>query len=81
MDYESAKTRILETVAAGLRTTPDRIDARRSFTDIGLDSLDAIHLLATIESIIGRELPEDYIKRATCLNDVFEMIRTQIAAA
>ena len=49
--------------------------------EIGLDSLDAVHMLATIESIIGKELPEDVIQRVGCLDDIFEMMRSRMAAA
>ena len=53
----------------------------KPLSEIGLDSLDAVHMIATIESIIRKELPEDIIKRITCLNDIFEMMRDRMAAA
>ncbi len=81
IDYETAKKQILEEIAESLQTTSDRIDTTQSFADIGLDSLDAVHMLATIESILGQELPEDYIRRVSCLNDIFEMMQKRIAAA
>ena len=81
IDYETAKIQILEEIAESLQTTPDQIDTTRSFADIGLDSLDAVHMLATIESILGQELPEDYVQRVSCLNDIFEMMKKRIAAA
>ena len=81
IDYETAKKQILEEIAESLQTTPDQIDTTQSFADIGLDSLDAVHMLATIESILGQELPEDYIQRVSCLNDIFEMMQKRIAAA
>ena len=75
IDYEAAKIQILAEIAESMQTTPEQIDTTQSFADIGLDSLDAVHMLATIESILGTELPEDYIQRVTCLNDIFEMMR------
>ena len=38
-------------------------------------------MVATIESIIAQELPEDVIQRVTCLNDIFDMMRDRMAAA
>ena len=38
-------------------------------------------MIATIESIIQQELPEDVIQRVTCMNDIFEMMRERLAAA
>ena len=81
IDYETAKKQILEEIAESLQTSSDQIDTTQSFADIGLDSLDAVHMLATIESILGQELPEDYIQRVSCLNDIFEMMQKRIAAA
>ncbi len=81
IDLETAKKQILEEIAESLQTTPDQIDVTQSFEDLGLDSLDAVHMLATIESIISQELPEDYIQRVGCLNDIFEMMQKRIAAA
>lgn len=81
IDLETAKNQILEEIAESLQTTPDQIDVTQSFADLGLDSLDAVHMLATIESIISQELPEDYIQRVGCLNDIFEMMQKRIAAA
>ncbi len=81
IDYETAKMQILEEIAESLQPTPVQFDTTRSFADIGLDSLDAVHMLATIESILGQELPEDYVQRVSCLNDIFEMMKKRIAAA
>lgn len=79
--YESARTEILNWLSEAIQVPVDRIDLTKPFADIGLDSLDAVHMIATIESIIAKELPEDVIQRVGCLNDIFELMRERIAAA
>ncbi len=79
--FESAKREILEWLAETIRVPVDEIDLDKPLNEIGLDSLDAVHMIATMESIIQQELPEDVIQRVGCLNDIFEMMREKIAAA
>jgi len=80
-NFDAAKTEILEWLADTLQVPLDKIDLDKPLNEIGLDSLDAVHMIATIESIIGKELPEDIVQRVGCLNDIFEMMREKIAAA
>ncbi len=79
--FDAARTEILEWLAETIQTPVDQIDLTKPLTEIGLDSLDAVHMIATIESIIGQELPEDIIQRVGCLNDIFNMMREKMAAA
>jgi acyl carrier protein len=81
IDLDAAKGEILEWVAETIRVPVEEIDLTKPLAEIGLDSLDAVHMIATIESIIQQELPEDIIQRVTCLNDIFEMMRQRVAAA
>jgi len=79
--YENARTEILEWLSETIKVSVDHIDLTRPLNEIGLDSLDAVHMIATVESIIRQELPEDIIRRVTCLNDIFDLMRTKMAAA
>lgn len=79
--YEAAKLEILEWASEALQVPVEEIDLTKPLPDIGIDSLDAVHMIATIESIIQKELPEDVIQRVNCLNDIFEMMRDRMAAA
>lgn len=79
--FDAARNEILEWLAETIQIPIDEIDLNKPLSEIGLDSLDAVHMIATIESIIRKELPEDIIKRITCLNDIFEMMRDRMAAA
>ena len=80
-DFEPARSEILEWLSETIQVPVAQIDLEKPLADIGLDSLDAVHMIATIESIIGKELPEDVIQRIRCLNDIFGMMRAKMAAA
>ncbi len=81
VNFEQAKSEILEWLSEAVQVPIEQIDLTKPLPDIGLDSLDAVHMLATIESVIGKELPEDVIQRVTCLNDIFDMMQAKMAAA
>ena len=81
VDYEAAKTEILDWVAETLGVPADQVDTLKPLPDLGIDSLDSVHMIATIESIIQAELPEDVIQRVSCLDDIFSMMRRHTAAA
>jgi acyl carrier protein len=80
-NYDSAKIEILDWLSDALHVPVDQIDLTKPLVEVGLDSLDAVHMIATIESIIRQELPEDVIRRVSCLGDIFEMMRERMAAA
>ena len=80
-NYDSAKIEILDWLSDTLKVPVAQIDLTKPLVDVGLDSLDAVHMIATIESIIRQELPEDVIRRVNCLGDIFEMMRERMAAA
>ncbi len=79
--YYFARQEILQWLSDTLRVPVEQIDLTKPLPEVGLDSLDAVHMVATIESIIRQELPEDIIRRVSCLGDIFEMMREKIAAA
>ncbi len=79
--YQSARQEILQWLADTLKVSADQIDLNKPLPEVGLDSLDAVHMVATIESIIRMELPEDIMRRVKCLGDIFDMMRERMAAA
>jgi len=81
MDFEAARTELLEWLSEAIQVPVEQIDLDKPLAEVGLDSLDAVHMIATIESIIRQELPEDVVQRVNCLNDIFEMMRRKTAAA
>lgn len=81
VNFQAAKQEILEWVADELQVSPEEVDLAKPLPELGIDSLDAVHLIATIESTIQQELPEDVIQRVTSLNDIFELMAERLAAA
>ena len=79
--FESARREILDWLSETIHVPVEEIDLDKPLIEIGLDSLDAVHMVATIESIIRQELPEDVIQRVTCLRNIFDMMRDRMAAA
>ena len=79
--FDAARAEILDWVSEAIGVAAGEVDLSKPLAEIGLDSLDAVHMIATIESIIRQELPEDVIRRVSCLNDIFEMMRERMAAA
>ena len=79
--FEAARDEILDWVAEAIQVPLEQIDLTKPLAEIGIDSLDAVHMIATIESIIRQDLPEDIIRRVRCLNDIFDMMRDKMAAA
>lgn len=78
---ETARLEVLDWIAQAVDTPIEQIDLSKPLAEIGLDSLDAVHMIATIESIIRIELPEDVIQRVNCLNDMLDMMQEKMAAA
>jgi acyl carrier protein len=81
IDYSAVRHEILVWVAKTTRVPFEQIDVDKPFRELGLDSLDAVDMIATIERLIQQELPENVIERTTCLNDILEMMRVRVAAA
>jgi acyl carrier protein len=78
--FEAGKREILSWVAETLQVPVEQIDLSKPFAELGLDSLDAVHMIATIESIIRQELPEDVMQRFRCLGDIFGLMQEKLAA-
>ena len=81
VDFEAARAELLDWVAEAINIPVQEVDTSIPLNELGIDSLDAVHLIATIESILQQELPEDVIQRVKCLDDIFEMMQQRIAAA
>ena len=78
---EEAKTAIIAWLETTTGVPIDELSTDRSFAEIGLDSLDAVHMVAMVESLLGKELPGDVLQRVACLDDLFEIMARRVAAA
>lgn len=81
VNYEAARQELMQWLSETIQVPVEEIPLDRPLNEAGLDSLDAVHMLATIESLIQQDLPENVIQRVTCLNDIFDMMRRKVAAA
>ncbi|MGB0716216.1 MAG: acyl carrier protein [Phycisphaerae bacterium] len=81
INFEAARAEILEWLAETIDTEVEDIDLSKPLSEIGIDSLDAVHMIATIEGVIQRELPENVISHVTCLDDILDLMRVKLAAA
>jgi len=81
VSFESARAEILAWVSGTLKVPPEQIDLDKPLDTIGLDSLDAVHMIATIETLIGEEVPEEFVRQVQCLNDMFALLRRKLPAA
>jgi acyl carrier protein len=63
VSFEQARAEILGWVSGTLKVPPEQIDLDKPLDTIGLDSLDAVHMIATIETLIGEEVPEEFVRQ------------------
>lgn len=80
-DLEAAKREILEWVAGTIQVPAEQIDVHKPLPELGLDSYDAVHLVATIEAIIQQEVDESVVQQVACLNDIFDLLAKQLSEA
>lgn len=82
-----AQTIDAETIADGVRAVlveefeiePSRIgDAANLFEDLGLDSLDAVDLIVSLEQAFGGRVPEEQAKTIRTVGDVNRLIATHL---
>ena len=81
IDFEAAKSEILQWVSENIHVPVDELELDKPLAEAGIDSLDAIDMISTIESVIQKELPENVMQQVKTLNDIFEMMRQRVAAA
>jgi acyl carrier protein len=81
VNLEQARNEILDWVAGALQIPADKINLDTPLNELGIDSLDAVHLIATIESVIQQELSEDVVQKVGSLNQIFEMMAQRLEAA
>lgn len=61
----------------GLPVNSDGIDYTKSFSEVGLDSLDFFSLLSELEERFGITFSEDQYQSLNNLNDVILMVNSQ----
>lgn len=78
MTFDIAKNELISWLSETVDCDASEIDPSASLKDVGLDSLDTVHLIATIERIIRCDLPEQVIRQVESMNDIFDLIRSKL---
>ncbi|MFE0023806.1 acyl carrier protein [Amycolatopsis sp. NPDC059021] len=67
--------KIRETVASSVMVEPEDIGLDQSFTELGIDSLSRIELVALVEQHLGKIVPEDEIPELDTINEVTQFAK------
>lgn len=74
---QASESALRATIADFMGTRPDAITASADFAeDLGLDSIDRLDLLATVEKRHGLQLSDDEISSIACLDDLLKLVAT-----
>jgi aryl carrier-like protein len=70
-----------EQISRVLGTTPDRLDAARPLTEMGLDSLVAVELKNWTEGELGLQLPSVELLRGPSIAQLIDLLHQQLDPA
>ena len=62
---------------AGLEIEPSDEDFTKTFSEIGLDSLDVFSLLSAIEDTFERQFSEEEYAQSNNLNDIIRLVNSK----
>jgi acyl carrier protein len=78
IDINAGKRETLEWIAQAMNVSPDEVELDKPFAEMGLDSLDVAHMIATVEAIIQQDLPENVLLKVRCVRDMFAMMSDRV---
>ena len=82
MTRDEILTRVRDILAETFEIDPERIKPEATlFSDLDLDSIDAIDLVVKLQEWTGRRVPEETLRAVRTVNDVVTMIEAHLAAA
>jgi acyl carrier protein len=74
-DFEEIQRRINEIIINQFEVSPDDISGdKQLFSDLGLDSLDAIDLIIAFQSQFKIKPPNEELKAIRTMNDVYQLV-------
>ena len=73
-------SKIKETLAKQLNTTPDKITLSSELTeDLGMDSLDSIEIVMALEEEFGIEIPDEDTERLKKVGDILTYLQKRLS--
>lgn len=83
MNVEDIRRKVVMAVAEQLGLKPDdpainEIDPRKTFTELGLDSLDTVELAMRLEETFGLEIPDEDKEQISTVDRAVEYIHKKI---
>ncbi len=73
--------RVLNTIAATQRISPEKVTADSSFQDLGIDSMDGINILFALENEFDITIPDEQAKQIRSVRQIVEGVQKLVAEA
>lgn len=74
MDAPDVETKV-EAILREQRELPAQIDPEAPLADYGIDSLDALNVLFSVEETFGISVPDDRARAIRTMNDIVSAVR------
>jgi acyl carrier protein len=79
---EAILAKLQEILSTSFSVTPERVTLQASlFTDLDLDSIDAVELAIQLQEITGRRLKAEEFKHVRTVEDVVEAVHQLLSAS
>lgn len=73
--------RVLNTIAATQRISPEKVTIESSFEELGIDSMDGINILFALENEFDITIPDEQAKSIRSVRQMVEGINKLVAAS
>ncbi len=73
--------RVLSTIAATQRISPEKVTIDSSFQDLGIDSMDGINILFALENEFDVTIPDEQAKQIRSVREIVEGVQKLVAEA
>ena len=73
--------RVLKTIAATQRISPEKVTIESSFEELGIDSMDGINILFALENEFDITIPDEQAKSIRSVRQMAEGIEKLVAAS
>ena len=79
MDTKKLENDLRDIIAEIVEIEPEKITPEANFIeDLGMDSMMALEILASIEKRFKIQIPEDYLAKITNLKDTADLIKERL---